>query len=410
MPCASPPASPLSALTRIVVVLSAASVAACTSLAVTSVEPGVVEQGTGADLTITGSGFVEGVDFGLAAAGLDITLGAVTLIDEETATARLGATTPAGVYDVVARQGDTRVALEAALTVASDAARLVFIDVGQGDATLVIAPGGETMLIDGGRVESAEAIRTALDTHAAGRIDVIVISHFDVDHVGGVVELLMGSDGVAGSDDDLVVSDVLVPSGLASCDAQVCERLRAVRATTRVPVVGEEVSLGLLSPRIVAVDGVVDGAASPGEIDDNGRSVVIDVEWGGRHALILGDLTGGGLGTVDVEGPLSLVTGAVDVLRVAHHGSATSSNAAAIARWQPRVAVVSVGSENTYCHPEPSALTRVASASGTVLSTGRGIVDDAARCGQATPTFENTRMGLGDVVVTLSADGTVTHP
>jgi beta-lactamase superfamily II metal-dependent hydrolase len=165
-----------------------------------------------------------------------------------------------------------------------------------------------------------------------------------------------------------------------------------------------------LTPRVVAVDGRVTDGGSALAVDDNGSSVVIEVEWGGRHALILGDLTGGGLGTVDVEGPLSLVTGPVDVLRVAHHGSATSSNAAAIARWQPRVAVLSLGSENPYCHPEPAAWTRVANASGSVLATGGGIVRDAARCGGPTPTLPNTQLGVGDVVIEISADGTLSHP
>jgi len=395
---------------RIALVASALALAACTDLTVSSVDPAVVEQGVAADLSVSGSGFADGLSLSLSRLGVDVTLGAVAAVDAETATARVAATTPAGIYDVVAEQGGARATLEGALTVASGAARFVFVDVGQGDATIVIAPDGETLLIDGGRVEAAGDVRRALDTYAAGRLDVVVVSHFDVDHVGGVVEILAGQDGVPGNDDDLVPTDLLVPSGLDACDAQVCARLRAVRAVPRVAVVDEVLALGLLEPRVVAVDGAVTGGAVVAGVDDNGKSVVVEIAWGGRRVLVLGDVTGGGLSTVDVEGPLSEQTGSVDVLRVAHHGSATSSNGVAIARFAPGLAVVSVGSENTYCHPEPSALTRVSQASGEVLLTGRGIVVDADRCDGATPTFANVRADLGDIEVAISADGEITHP
>lgn len=383
---------------------------ACTDLTVGSVTPSVVEQGTAADLTVTGSGFSDGLTLALSRLGVDVTLGAVTAVDAETATARVAATTPAGLYDVIAEQGGARAVLSGALTVASGAARFVFVDVGQGDATIVVAPDGETMLIDGGKVEAADDVRRALETYAAGRLDVVVVSHFDVDHIGGVVEVLAGVDGVPGTEDDVVPSDLLVPSGLAGCDAQVCARMRALRAVPRVAVVDETLSLGLLEPRVVAVDGAVIGGAVVSGVDDNGKSVVVEIAWGGRRVLVLGDLTGGGLSTVDVEGPLSEEAGAVDVLRVAHHGSATSSNGAALARFAPALSIVSVGSENTYCHPEPSALTRVSQASVEVLLTGRGIVVDADRCDGATPTLANVRTDLGDIEVTISADGTIEHP
>ena len=66
------------------------------------------------------------------------------------------------------------------------------LDIGQGDATLVIAPGGETLLIDGGPAGSLPELRAALETHAAGRLDAVVVSHFDADHLAGFIESMSG--------------------------------------------------------------------------------------------------------------------------------------------------------------------------------------------------------------------------
>jgi len=102
-------------------------------------------------------------------------------------------------------------------------------------------------------------------------------------------------------------------------------------------------------------------------------------------------------------------TGPVDVLRTAHHGSATSSNAASVATFSPSYAIISVGTDNTYCHPVPAVLSRIAAASSQVIATGAGIDLDADDCGYATSAASNVELGAGDIVLDIDALGEITR-
>ena len=112
--------------------------------------------------------------------------------------------------------------------------------------------------------------------------------------------------------------------------------------------------------------------------------------------------------TVDLETPLAELTGPVDVLRVGHHGSQTSSALSALQRWAPRLAVLSLGTDNAYCHPHPDVLSRLATLATHIAATGSGIVDDSGGCTGPTNWPPNAQPDLGDIVVELSADGTLT--
>ena len=101
-------------------------------------------------------------------------------------------------------------------------------------------------------------------------------------------------------------------------------------------------------------------------------------------------------------------TGPVDVLRVGHHGSKTSSTSTALNRWSPEVAIFSLGTDNAHCHPDQGVLDRVAVASRSVWSTGAGVVEDVSRCTAATSWPANAHAGEGDVVLDVSALGTLT--
>lgn len=383
---------------------------ACGGLSVTAVEPSVVAAGRSSEVTVGGRGFSEDVTFALEAAGVEVTLGS-QITDETSAVATVPAATPAGTYTLVAQRGGERAELEGALAVVADRARLHFLDIGQGDATLVVAPGGETLLIDGGPPGEGDVVRSAIQVLAGGRLDHVVLTHYDADHLGGLAEVLAGPDGTPGNTDDTVPETLFAPADDGSCDSQVCDRFRATAGydLLETPEVGRTFALGDLEVEVVASDGRVNAGAAPAGVDDNGRSVVVLLRYGGRRVVVLGDLTGGGLGTVDLETPLSARVGQVDVLRTAHHGSATSSPTTAVASWSPQLAVFSFGTDNAYCHPHAAVLSRVAAAAGRVVATGSGIVDDGARCdNEVTVAPANADLGLGDILLEIGADGALT--
>lgn len=382
--------------------------AGCRELAVVAVEPAEVPSGVASEVSIVGRGFDEGLALRLVSGGLEVGLAPVVVESEERARGRVPAAAPAGRYDLVAELDGLSATLEGGLRVVSGEARVTFIDVGQGDATLVVAPTGETLLIDGGAQSAASRVRAALEREAAGRLDAVVLSHFDADHLAGLVEVLSGDDGLPGTEDDLRPAIALGPTDDGRCATATCERMRSLGAWPfEVAEVGRTFSLGDVEVDVVAADGSVGAGLIAGVDDENERSVAVRIRFGGRSLLVLGDLTGGGDGTADVETPLSNATGPVDVLRVAHHGSRTSSAAGALSRWAPRASVLSFGTDNAYCHPHAEVLDRVASFSGAVYATGRGVVDSTDRCDARTETPEGGRLGVGDILLRIAADGSM---
>jgi competence protein ComEC len=389
-------------------VLVVLALSACRVIQIDAVDPALVAAGSGAEVTVTGAGFDTGLVLSLQADQTTITLGA-QVIDGEHAAATIPEAAPPGINDVVGSLDGAVARLPDGLEISDDFARVIFLDIGQGDATLVIAPDGETLLIDGGPNGRGDLLRAALDRWSAGRLDAVVVSHFDADHLGGVVDLLSGPDGTVGNTDDLVPDVRLSPVDDGGCDSVTCGRFRGLAAQPfTAPRPGDTIALGAMQVTVVAADGDVGDGLIDGANDDNERSVVVRLDFGGRTVLINGDLTGGGSGTADLETPLAERTGAVDVLRTGHHGSATSSAASALSRWSPRAAIFSLGTDNAFCHPEQGVLDRVAISSDTVWATGAGVVDDVDRCSGATDWPSNAHPGEGDIVLDISALGDLT--
>ncbi|MEN8234349.1 MAG: ComEC/Rec2 family competence protein [Actinomycetota bacterium] len=224
------------------------------------------------------------------------------------------------------------VALAGAIAVLSpvgvpDEPTVTFLDVGQGDAVLLRDPGGGVALIDGGRdpLVLAEALRR----HGIGRIDLLVASHGDVDHVGGF-------DGIVG---DHSIGRLWVPD-----HPDVGPELEGLIAD----VLAAGIPLDRVRPGITYGLGGIDiEALAPRRryLSRNDGSIVLWVE-AGRTLLLPGDIE------AVAQGELPPLT--PDVLLVPHHGAATT-DPRWLARTVGKTAVISVG-ENTYGHPAPETL------------------------------------------------------
>ncbi|MCU0620399.1 MAG: DNA internalization-related competence protein ComEC/Rec2 [Gemmatimonadales bacterium] len=234
---------------------------------------------------------------------------------------------------------------------------LHFLDVGQGDAALILTPGGHAVLVDAGpRTDRDDAGRRVVVPYlrrlGVRRVSALVVSHGHLDHVGGVGAVFRS----------LSVDLTLEPVAPVS-DAAYGDFLAALAA-----------SGGAWAPARPGVDFELDGVRfrvvhpdsgwSGWGLDANEDSVVLLVEYGGFRALLAGDA--GAAAEAALRGRI----GPVDVLKVGHHGSAGSTTAGWLEEVRPRVAVISVG-RNRYGHPSPSVLARLGAQRASVWRTDR---------------------------------------
>jgi competence protein ComEC len=233
---------------------------------------------------------------------------------------------------------------------------LTTLDIGQGDAILVESGSGATMLVDGGPDPELTLRRLGANLPFwARRIDVLVLSHPHQDHVAGLVDVL-----------DRFDVRLVLHAGIPFENAAF-ERLLADAVAEPVPVrtvrAGETFALDAGTSVEVLYPSAADAAAPLPEGDINNGSVVLLLGHGGFRALLTGD----------AEAPVEAALVArrslapVDVLKVGHHGSTSSTTPAFLAAVRPSVAVISSGEGNEYGHPAPETLATLATSPDTAV-------------------------------------------
>lgn len=232
---------------------------------------------------------------------------------------------------------------------------ITVLDVGQGDAIVLRSPSGRYAIVDAGgsfdaRSDVGEAVVAPFLWRQGVRdVDLLVLTHAHPDHVGGAPRLLRSFrvaevwEGPAPSAD----------RGYVELDRALRDAGASRRTVTRgVTEDWDGVRLEVLGPR---------APSNPPRITRNDDSLVLRVGFGDFRALLTGDIEAAGEEVLD-PGPMSM-------LKVAHHGSRTSSSAAFLTRARPRLAVVSAGSRNPFGHPSPEALGRLRSAGVRLFRT-----------------------------------------
>ncbi|MHA0036755.1 excalibur calcium-binding domain-containing protein [Deinococcus sp. PESE-13] len=227
-----------------------------------------------------------------------------------------------------------------------------YLDVGQGDSILITAPTGQTMLIDGGRSESR--MRELIRQYNISRIDAVVASHWDSDHITGLVPAVA-----------LFKPKLFINNGIVAT-TQVAEKLVNVATLAKTQGLlaqGQDRVINLGEVKVT----VMTPPADVKKADQNLNSVGILVQYGAFRALMTGDSE-----NAETSGWLKKYTaaqlGPVDLYKSIHHGAANGDNAKWLAAVRPKNVVVSVG-PNNYGHPTASALALYQKAGAKVWRT-----------------------------------------
>ena len=298
--------------------------------------------------------------------------------------------------------------------VAAEELSIYCIDVGQGDATLVVGPDGTTLLIDGGNTGCGhDEVKSLLVSLGIGSLDFMVASHYHADHIGGLDEVV--AEGYLPG----VAYDRGTWGGTPGTYAYQ-DYSAAVSAVRFAIDPGDVIALGDgATATCVVVNGSLWGG---GYVDiagssqfENAASVGLLIEYGAFDYLTMGDLTGGGYSTPDVELPVGNLVGDVDVHHASHHGSSTSTLPAFVQTITPDMAVISSGENNGYGHPTVETLFNLNSPAAAipVLQTTSGAgavggVDMAGTIEIRTDGTNYTVLSGGAVFVELLVDESAT--
>ncbi|MGW4907472.1 ComEC/Rec2 family competence protein [Streptomyces sp. NPDC004270] len=233
--------------------------------------------------------------------------------------------------------------------------RLAMCDVGQGDATVLAAGAGTGVVVDAG--PDPTLVDHCLRELGITRVPLVVLTHFHADHVGGLPGVLRGR----------TVAQIET-TGFEE-PAEQAEFVRREAAEHRIPVTravaGERRSTGGLDWQVLWPP--PDPAPEPDGPND--ASVALLVRSAGLRMLLLGDLEPPAQQEL-LRSPAAAGLGRVDVLKVAHHGSAYQ-DPQLLRLVAPRVALISCGADNPYGHPAPDTVARLRTAGAVVLRTDR---------------------------------------
>lgn len=206
-----------------------------------------------------------------------------------------------------------------------------FINTGNSDAIL-IENAGRFAMIDTGNTDDDATVKSYLQNQGVETIDYLILTHFHADHIGSADTVIADFD----------VKTTLVPNGDARTQVyqDYIHALSNKGLQPSVPLEGATFELGSATLTLYNTAG--------GNSNENNNSLIVLYENGDDRAVFMGDAE------AEVESKLSI--GDVDLLKVGHHGSNTSSSASFIHQIQPEYAVILVGQPNQYGHPSQETL------------------------------------------------------
>jgi competence protein ComEC len=252
----------------------------------------------------------------------------------------------------------------AALTLPDGKLRVVFADVGQGDMTVITTPGGHRIVIDGGpdRIKAAGVMSSVLQFWERS-VDLVILTHPHSDHMIGLTEVLHRYDVKRVLQREIEHDSPEYAEWQRALAQEGAEVLSAVPG--QVIAFNDGVFIEVVGPAIRLLRGTTS--------DIDNASVAVRLVYGSVSFMLTGDIFREGESLM-VRGGTSLDS---DVLKVAHHGSRSSSTDDFLSAVSPNLAIISAGEDNTFGHPHQEtmdALARHVPESQIYVTSERGSV------------------------------------
>lgn len=223
--------------------------------------------------------------------------------------------------------------------------RIFFIDVGQGDSTLIITPDKKTVLIDGGGSDSFDVGEKVLLPYLLDRrilkVDYVLISHFDTDHCGGILTIM----------EKVKVKNIIISEQAEHSENY--ERFKKLMIHKRIRLIevkkGDKIKIGRYSEFKI----LFPTSRLLSENPLNNNSIVAQFNYNNFKMLFTGDIE-----KLAEQQILKTEKAEIraDILKVAHHGSKTSSIPEFIKAVRPKIALIGVGKNNTFGHPNQQTI------------------------------------------------------
>lgn len=224
-----------------------------------------------------------------------------------------------------------------------------FIDVGQGDSVLILTPSGKSILIDSGDRGNAGIIGGRMKANNVSTLNAVIATHPHADHIGSMADILS----------TYKVESLYMPN--ATSTSKTFENLLYT-----IQSKGIQIDIATKGKTVPLEDGLSLEFLAPTKdwgSNTNNFSAVLMLRYGKTSFLFTGDMES------DAEKTISSLGIDVDVLKVGHHGSDTSSSLSFLKAVTPDISIISVGAGNKYGHPAPQVIERLQSMGSKVYRT-----------------------------------------